>query len=225
VERPLEEGRGEGETDSYQLGLYATWHQGGFYLDAGGFYGLNRHDASRNIAYPGLARGAEADYGSQQVTALLGGGWLSPLGDWKVGPEASLLYSHLDQESFTETGAGDVSLRVDRRRTGSLKSTLGLLAQRRVTQEEGQFDLEARAAWAREHLEGDRDIKARFVGASTPGTFKVRAEEPVRDIFQVGLGVGFRVSEKARLFAQYEGGFGRDGYRSHTGMLGFQVRF
>jgi len=76
-------------------------------------------------------------------------------------PFVTVHYGYLDEESFTENGAGDLGLRVGSRGTDSLIGELGLRTRSRL----GPFAPEFTLAWRQDFAIDDSALNAAFLGA------------------------------------------------------------
>jgi outer membrane autotransporter protein len=107
-------GAGNAQTDisSYQATFYTDYTTDKWYVEGLVGYARNEIDTSRSITVNTLT--AEAEYGSNQFMINIGGG--IPLEIAKnhfITPNASFQYTLVDNETYTETGAGGLNLRVD----------------------------------------------------------------------------------------------------------------
>ncbi len=97
---------------SYQMMGYLNFDvTSAFYVDGAISYGLNNYDGSRTAA---LDRTAASNFDGTQFGADLGIGYGFKLGSKTTfTPQASVDYKQLQQDAYTETGAGAISLNVD----------------------------------------------------------------------------------------------------------------
>jgi uncharacterized protein with beta-barrel porin domain len=107
-------GAGNAQTDisSYQATFYTDYTTDKWYVEGLVGYARNEIDTSRSITVNTLT--AEAEYGSNQFMINIGGG--IPLEIAKnhfITPNASFQYTLVDNETYTESGAGGLNLRVD----------------------------------------------------------------------------------------------------------------
>jgi hypothetical protein len=213
----LKDSLGEGTVETISGRVYGSYFTGSFYADMALSYGSNRYDNERMVNVGAIQRRVESDHRGDILSAVLGAGYLIDLERWLVEPFGSVRYTRLDEDGFTETGGGDVSLSVDGRTTEALSSELGLRIAR---------------AW---HVPGwiivpdvnvallyDFDIDDRVIVASFVGAPETSFSLPGRDVEQLGwgLGAGIRFLHKDRLSIslKYRGEF-RDG-ESSSGVLG-----
>ncbi len=105
--------------DGMQVGAYAVYDPGAFYVKGVTTYSWYDGDSRRHINFAGLAPGAtfaanpEGDPDIKMWTAGLHGGARFPLGGNSVAtPYLNLDYVHAKLDSFTETGGGGADLTV-----------------------------------------------------------------------------------------------------------------
>jgi outer membrane autotransporter protein len=141
--------------------------------------------------------------------------------DWFVQPFLGLGYTSLDEEAFEETGAGDVSLIMEDRRTESLLSDLGVRFGPELRLGNVRVLPELKAAWLHNY-----DIDDRAVTASMAGSPQTSFAIPARDVETDGALLGAAVTlfngEGLSLTVQYDGEYWED--RADHGVIG-QLRY
>jgi len=198
---------GSGRTNSVQLGIYAGFTQGAFYVDGLAGYAYNDSEMKRNILIPGLApRTATGNTHADQFTGQVETGYRFALGgEGALTPFARLQASTATQRAFTETGADSLNLVVDPQITRSLRSILG-------GQIEGKIDagwrdklaLQFRLGWAHEYVGDANTVQASFAGA--PGSsFSVLGAQTGRDSAILGLAANTAVGDATSLYLRYDG--------------------
>jgi outer membrane autotransporter protein len=140
---------------------------------------------------------------------------------WIIGPFGSLKYAYLNEDGFTETGAGSLNLKVDRRKTDSLVSELGFRVARPFKTNSGNMIPELTAALNYDFDIDDRVITASFSG-SPDATFSMKGQKVERYGATVGVGLTFIHDKGFSTTLKYSGEF-REKYQSH-GVMG-QLRF
>lgn len=210
------------DVDSGKWGLYGTWRKGGFYVDGIGGGGYNRYDLRRGIDF--VARTARSNPEAWEIDALGGIGY-----DWQFGPltaglNASLQYTHLDVQGFTENGAGSLDLQVGSNHADSLRQYLGghlyytWRLGRSVT-----ITPEADLAWQHEYLAGGRQIDAAFEDGAGPGFVVYQGRTASNSAFG-GTGVTATYKNVSAYFF-YNPEFGSGDLISHTVSGGIRVIF
>ena len=100
--------------DSYSPGLFATFFEKGFYANGIFTFGYNTYSDNRNLSFGGTGATATSNPNGQQYVGDLDFGYdFHPNQHWAVGPTLGIEYTHLDIDSFHESGAGDADLAVN----------------------------------------------------------------------------------------------------------------
>lgn len=207
------------ETDSYRGAVYATLFGGGFYLDALAGLAYNSYDTERE-ALLGRATGSTDGL---EMSALLNGGYNMRSGNWAYGPVASLAYTRVSLDGFTESGSL-TPLRYPDQHQESLRSNLG--ARISYTTQLGGVRVtpQARITWQHEFMDSTQSMDASF--ASGPGpVFSVDGPEIGRDSALITAGVNVQISPTVSAYAFYSGQVGRTNYSSHNVTLGVRITF
>jgi outer membrane autotransporter protein len=211
---------GKVDVDGGRVGLYATYFDRGFYLDAAVSGGFNSYDTRRitpnNTAATGKPEGSE-------INVLFATGY-----DWKwkgltLGPTASIQYTNVQLDGFTETG-GFAPLRFATQSADSVRSALGFHATFDKKVGRAIIRPEVRAAW--QHEFGDTSYSLTSSFATLGGNaFTVAGPETGRDSLLVGAGLSVLFNERFSIYAYYDGELLRANYSSHNVSAGFRYRF
>jgi len=211
------------DIDSFQVGGYGSVGFGHFYLDAeaaGAFHSLST-TRFLNLPTPpgGAVAGADYDARSFSASGEFGGVWSS--GKWLFQPNAGIMFTDVDSESFIESGAGDFNLIVGSASAQSLASKAGL----RVA---GQFKTggvtlmpEFSAAW-RHEFDDDRQTFTAAFPDDPSSTFNIISSKISPDSALLGAGLTAGLSENFELFINYNGLLNQD-VDVHNGSAGFRV--
>jgi len=117
--------RQNAEVDSFQLTAYGDYQlSAATELTAQVAYGINQSDGERRIAFTSTT--AKSDYDSQSYHLGVGVShrvWINE--KFELVPSAYLAYNRIDDDSYTETGAGALNLHVNSRRTEELIARMG----------------------------------------------------------------------------------------------------
>src|SRR6185436_973403 len=108
------------DVNGAKLGLHGTWYENNSYLDGAIGGGFNFYNTWRE-ALGGKATGDTHGY---EANALLGGGHDWAIGNMLIGPIASLRYTYVTVDEFTEKGSA-APMHVEDNDTMSLLSRLG----------------------------------------------------------------------------------------------------
>ena len=104
-------------------GLYATFFDRGFYLNGALFGGYNSYDIRRQA----LLGSTTGDSEGAEFSTFIGAGYDFHFGNFVIGPLASLQYTYLSLDGFSEQGAL-LPLQVHSDSRDSLRTDLGLRA-------------------------------------------------------------------------------------------------
>ncbi|HEX5068549.1 MAG TPA: autotransporter domain-containing protein [Myxococcota bacterium] len=194
---------GDATSNTGQGALYAGYVTPWLRLGASGRFGYSAMETRRDIDF--MNRSADGDFsgwdGGARAEAALD---LFKLGFVEVQPLASFSYTHVEQDSFDESGADSLDLDVDEQTLDSLVSGVGARFHGLLQMDETLwFHPELHATWLHEFGDRERELDARIGG--TPGAvFTVRGAKPSADVG--ALGVRWTVVSAGRLhvFADYD---------------------
>ena len=212
--------------DTVQGALYAGYVDPRGYLSAYGRYAYTFEDSSREIESSTLSRRAHARFDAQDygAGAELGVTVLSFSG-FALQPIIGVDWLRMDEESFTEHGAGSLSLVVDPETLESTTSRFGgRLFGRLEMAKAGTLVPELRAFY--QQLSGDRErvLEARLAGTPGVGSIGVRGAELPRDNLLLGLGWGVLVGQGLTVSIDYDALLGSDRVE-HQGTIAARVLF
>jgi outer membrane autotransporter protein len=110
---------------SVQVGGYAGVAMGGAFVQGYAGYGWDKHD----IARAGVVEGMSASPKGRHYGAGLKGGYLMPLGGFRIGPVAALDYAKAKVDGYTESGDAALTLNVSSINVKSLRGSVGIEAR------------------------------------------------------------------------------------------------
>lgn len=195
----------DGEVDSRQVALYGSFVDGPFYVDTTLGFARNNYDISRRILFPGLDRTATADYRGSEYSADVEAGYTIQAGGFDIQPRLGFLWAYLDEDPFTEEGAGALNLTVDDRSTDFLRSRAGVrLAYPIETAGGGSVIPEVRGSWVHEFGDSQQSTDAYFTGTPAAGTFTVDGIDIDRDSAVLGAGLTVVLKERISLMLDYD---------------------
>lgn len=197
--------RGMLKDNSIRIGPFASYQNGPWFADASLSFGWHMYDVDRDQLT--LGRTAKADFDGYDLAGYLRGGYDYEINDWMyITPHASLQYTYLDVDGFTESGAGGANLNVDSRDSDSLRTRLG-------TALNWKFDVglvlmpTVYGGWEHEWLEDD-NLDASFAAGGTP--FSVDTGNREEDAFYFGAGVNVLFQRNVSGFLRFERQWGDD---------------
>jgi uncharacterized protein with beta-barrel porin domain len=187
------------DIDTYQLVMYGTQTLApqtdlNYQID----FGVNETDSSRYINFGGLQRKATADYSGWSGHAGVGVGHLYSLSTTtSITPSVRIDYARLENESYTEDGAGALNLEVDDQDTEQL--LIGVDAKLNHEVEKGLI-FTANVGAAYDTLNDENSITSTYSGGGP--AFATRGLDPSPWIMRGGFGLvakegsGFEVSAR-----------------------------
>ena len=216
-------GNGSGsDLASYQGTLYASYDRESYYVEGMVNVGFNDADGVRKIVIDTLRRTAKSDYWSQQYTGKVSGGYDFKRGNVTVTPTASLQYTHLDVDGYTETGANDLNLIVESQDYNVLQTGLGGKVAYNIETKKGTLVPELSAVWLYDFI-GDKQQSTSTFNAGG-GSFGTDGAEPPQHSAAVGVGLSFRSSANITLAANYDAEI-KSNFLAHSGRLKLRYDF
>lgn len=172
-----------------------------YYIVAGGFE-FDEYDSTREINFADARADGETNgwkgYGYLERGMIFGGSRRT------LQPFVGLQYVHLNQDGFTETGAGAANLVVPNIDADSLRSVVGARLFGRQFSRSGRFlSPELRAMWLHEFLETDTGFAGTFAPVGG-GTFVVNGLGLGRDWALLGAGLNSDLGRGWSTYANYD---------------------
>ncbi len=215
---------GEADVNSFKFGVYASYYDGPFHADAMIGGGYHFYSSDRNIQIGAITRTANSSPDGLELNIAASAGYDFELGSWKVGPTASLQYSRLSIEDYTETGAGALNLSVDRQTPESVLGTVGVRAATMLDYRGVRIIPEVRLSYQHEFEDQARRITARFATGGG-GAFGFNTTDIGQDSVLLGLGATFIGDGNWSSFIDYNAELGRKDYVSHSLRGGVRFSF
>ncbi|MEY2479600.1 MAG: hypothetical protein QOI04_527 [Verrucomicrobiota bacterium] len=210
--------------DGGKIGLYATWFSGGFYIDGAVGGGYNSYDTHRADIF-GLIRGS-TDGAEFSTFGAIGYDW--HWGCWAFGPTASLQYTNIDINGFTEDRAALLALEFPDQSEDSLRSTLGLRLAHDWKIGGGGMILrtESRAAWKHEFNDTAYPITSSFaLSALGAGSLTVFGPNIGRDSALVSTAISLVWNDRVSTYIYIDSEYGRENYENDSVSAGLRVNF
>jgi uncharacterized protein YhjY with autotransporter beta-barrel domain len=213
---------GTSDIDMTQIAAYGGLLFDNAYLDVILAYGQIDYDSRRNVTIGTATRPVESGHDGDILSASLSGGTYIQMKEWWLQPQASLQYTRLEEDGFSETGSG-VSLRVEDRTTESLISQIGISLLRDFQTESGWVTPDFSIAWIHDFDHDDQVINAAYV-AAPDSSFSIKGQDIDQDGLLLGVGVRFetRAGYVTSLRIDREQ---RDDYETSTFMGEFRYQF
>ena len=212
--------------DTVQGAFYGGFVDPRGYLSAYGRYAYTFESSSRRIESTALSRRAHADWNAQDYGAGGEAGvTLASFGGFSIQPIAGIDWLRLTEESYSEHGAGSLSLTVDPETLDSTTARFGGRVFGRLDMgNPGILVPELRAFY--QHLYGDRErvLDARLSGAPGLSSIGVRGPKLPRESLLLGVGWGVMVSQYLTVSFDYDAVLGSDRVE-HQGNIAARVVF
>ncbi|QVL45077.1 MAG: autotransporter domain-containing protein [Methylophilaceae bacterium] len=183
-------------------------------------YTENKYRGDRATA---VGRNARYDFDGNQYGGRLGAGYKISLGNNTTFiPMASIEYSRLEQDAYTEKDAGAIGLNVDSQSYSRTRYGLG----GRLTTKLGTeiiYRPEIDLGWYRDTGTLNKDVVASYIGGGekfvTPGTDYIG-----RNFVNLGLGLNVEASQLTTIQVRYDLD-ASNGFESHTGSIAARINF
>jgi len=214
---------GRVKTDYARFGIYTAWLFRALFFQASLNTGFSQSDASRRIVFSDISRTATSHPDGWEVNPRLRLGCRLPVDRLDIVPSAGLDYFQQYRDSYTESGADSLNLRVDSSRNRTVRSYLGVNISKDMSLEKDRLLTPSlRMGWARERPLDDRSITAGLQGESD--NFTVYGVDKTTDILTAGMGVlwtsGNNISLSANCGLEY-----RQEITDQTLSMGLNYRF
>ena len=207
------------DLNSGKGGVYATVFGNGFYADALVGAGYNSYDTTRG-SVGGNATGSTNGW---ELDTLVNGGYDFHKGGWTFGPTASVAYTQVTLNNYTETGSL-AALKYPNQSQESLRTNLGAKISYTTTLGGLKITPQVRVSWQHEYLDSTQSIGSQFaVGSSS--VFTVSGPAVGRDSALVSAGVSVQITPTISAYTYYDGQLGRSNYSSNNVTGGVKIDF
>ena len=214
---------GSGSSNGYIGSVYGSYFPGNAYVEGAMSYGNMSIHNNRRLNIGTIFREASSKHDANVYAIYLGGGYDCNINGVKVSPFGALRYVHIEEESFTETGADDLNLVVAGRGTDSFKSELGVRAGYQFNFSHASLIPEMSASFNYDYDIGDHIITSSFAGS--PGAaFSIKGQENDRCSAAVTASLTYVLDSGLSTSLIYTGMFGESN-SSHGIMGGFRYKF
>jgi len=210
------------DADSFQAGLYGNLAREAYYLDTILSFAYNKYDAARHIAFGTTNRIAKSNYNGQQYSGYLEGGYAFGVSGFAFTPLISVQYMRLQLGDYTETGAGDLNLHVDRQGYNMLQAGVGMKLAYVLTRDSLRIIPELHGKFLYDFIGDQQQATATFTGGGA--SFATKGFDPPKA--GGNLGGKFTVMTKNNLSCtlnyDYEW---KEGFYSHSGFFHIRLAF
>ncbi|WP_242558184.1 MULTISPECIES: autotransporter domain-containing protein [Pandoraea] len=211
--------------NGYGLIGYAAYTGEPWYVNLTGSVVLQRYDSKRFVSMQGFNGMANGNFDGQQYATSAEFGWPLALGRAIVTPLASITYSYLNQNSYTETGGNGTALSVGSAGSSSVRSALGAKIALPFETSSGTWTPEFGLRWVHEYNRTRQTTGASFAADPTGQTgFTTVGATPVSDLAEMSAGVTLMRANNLSASIRYDLQAG-SGFVSHTGIVRVRQRF
>ncbi|HEX3408301.1 MAG TPA: autotransporter outer membrane beta-barrel domain-containing protein, partial [Caulobacteraceae bacterium] len=192
-----------GNVADTSLGVYGEERFGTLFADLGGLVGFDHASVKRLIAAPGVSRQASGSFDglSAGVVGLVGDRFALSDG-FTLEPHVGLEWNHVEQDGYTEAGAGGANLAVAGESQDAVQSLLGARVSRVFG---GGLSGDASLDWAHDFDDLTPRAAQSFAGVAGTG-FTIVGVNPGRDAAVLHAGLNYRTS-RITFYARYDGSF------------------
>ena len=197
-----------GTVDAIQVAAYGGYVNGPWHLDGIFSYGFLSTDTKRFINVGSIHQEADASYDGGVLSLSAEGGYAYKASKRiTIEPTLGLTYTHLSQDSFSETGMANdghnYGLNVHSVDMDSFRTALGVRLAAQLGKTNGvQFIPELRAGWEHEFMDQTADLTASFIGGS--GDFIARGVELGADSAALGAGLTVEFNKTIQASVNYD---------------------
>lgn len=205
---------------SYQAMAYIGYAPGPWFANAALIYGLDDYSNTRHVVFTGVNETANGDYHGHQYTAFATTGYHFYVGDRKtvITPLATLQYTRMDIDAYSENGGGAVDLNVASQNYDFLQSGLGIKAARDMTFTNAQIlRPDIHFNWL--HSFGDTKMENTAAFVSGGQSLTVSGLTAERDTYSVGAGLSFISNESWQVEGVYDYQWRSDSYSANQAMV------
>ncbi len=215
---------GKTNISSYQGTLYGGYKDvvNPYYLNGALSFAYNQYRGSREIDIGADDRIANADYDGQQYSALVDGGYVFKIDEFRLTPVASLQYTRLHLEGYTETNAGALNLTVDDQDYDMLQSGIGIKLSRSIEMENRVVTPEVHGRWLYDFIGDRQETTSVFSGGG--GSFSTVGFDPPKSSFNVGTRLIMEMNNTWSFETNYDFEYKED-FTAHTGWANARCRF
>ena len=212
--------------DSYGLVAYANYLGPQWYASISAGAVLQRYDTVRKVAFTGFSGEADGSFDGQQYVARADAGYPIALGGGStITPVASLTYSALFQDDYTESNGNGAALAVDKTHSTSVTSDIGARLAGAYATSSGMLKPSLQLLWRHEYNHDKTQTNSHYAGDPTGETsFTSLGASPVDDTGLLSAGVTLMRANNLSLSARYDVQFGQ-GFMSQAGSLMFRQLF
>ena len=207
------------DAESYKAAVYATVFDGDFYVDGLLGAGINEYDTRRS----GLLGYAEADPNGWELNAMLNTGYNFRSGNWVFTPNASISYTRITLDGFSETGSL-APLSYPSQHQESLRSEIGAkIAYNAILNNGVVLTPQIRVAWQHEFMDSTQTMDSQFITGGS--MFTVAGPHMDRDRALLSAGISAQLTPTICIYGYYDGQINSSEYTANQFTAGIKIDF
>jgi outer membrane autotransporter protein len=211
----------DADIKTYQVTGYVSKSFERWYMQGMMTYAYQDYETSRNTHLTGVAKG---DFGGDMYgVRLVAGMPFSLQNDMTLTPSIGIESHRINQDSYTEKGAGAISLRVGDSDATRLRSLAGLeLGALKTLSDGSKLRPSLKATWKHEFNDDGMNTTASFIGGGSQ--FESVGQDVNRDIYGLAARLNWERTERIGVSVEVGAEKG-DGYFGLNGQLMGTYRF
>ncbi len=219
------------DSDDYNVIAYSTYNIGNGYVEGVFSYGWSDFDINRSIfiasnsAVAAASRTAKANPDGEQFSISLASGYDFHTGGLSYGPYAKIAYFESTIDSYKESGAGGLNLRVSEHKSDSLETVLGAQMSYAMSYSFGVLVPHLKGEWHHEYKNSQRSFDVRYINDPRNNTYRSITGNPDRNFFNVSAGMSANLKHGVQAFFDYETILGLNNLDAHKFSLGLRMEF
>ncbi len=224
----------KGTVDGYTPGVYADLHLSHWFVDGMAAYTYMDNSEKRNIGVNAYAVTANGNFSGSSYNGALDAGYriysqskspYSELSGWTLVPMISVAYTHVDENSFSESGAGAAGLNVSSLNVDSFRTMLSATFLYTIRLSHSATIVPGvLLGWRHEYLNNSTGITAQLQGAGT-GSFTVDTASPSRDVAVIAPSLNINFTKNVSGFVDYELDMGSNKFQAQQVFAGMAISF
>ncbi len=210
----------ETDVNSYQIAAYGTYDMGKLYYEGLGSFSYNQYETNRTLFTGSRANG---DFDGQQYSLKAGVGYkVDVQGGLKFTPFASLQYTFITQDDYTETGS-TANLHVKTDDLNILKTGLGAKVAYPIVDGGVTYNPRLSAGWYFDLVGDEVETTSNFTAAAS-NTFISKGADVAQSAFKLGAGLDVMAQDNVTVSLDYNWE-SRESYDAHTGQVKARFEF
>jgi len=181
---------GKANMNSYYGGFYGRWNDHRFYINAAVLGAFNQYKTTRHLHFGTIDRDAHSHHNGSEWLVNLGAGYQGCSGKFQWTPYINLDYVGLHEQSYRESGAESLDLRVNSKNGALFQGEGGVLLSGNCAVGEGMIVPTLKLAYINQTPLSSKNTHAKFVNTTCNFSGKGRSFE--RNLFAPGIAVTYQ---------------------------------